>query len=346
LIKNCNISCGDDDIVAKPAGTACSNIVITNCTIGAGHGISIGGGSAKGLSNMIVSNCTLTGTDNGLRVKAADVPVSDQDAGGGTAHPVKNLTFSDIKMTNVANPIVIDSFYDNGSNNFPTSPTDTSHYPASPAAIDATTPIWQNIAFENITVNGSSNAGLIYGLNTSPNNLSGLSFSNVNIAANSHMNLWYGTNIDLSGLKITVPSSDTYANASPIKGVFAFGLSNETVTPMLLPGDFNRDGQLTVADIIAMMGALADLTGYESTHGLTDSQLQVMGDFDGDFRVTNADIQGLIAFLAGGAGSGGSSLTAVPEPSSFLLMTLTAPLLAALNGARQSRSQHSKSQSH
>ena len=63
LIKNCNISCGDDDIVAKPAGTACSNIVITGCTIGAGHGISVGGGSAQGLSNMVVTNCTMTGTD-------------------------------------------------------------------------------------------------------------------------------------------------------------------------------------------------------------------------------------------------------------------------------------------
>ena len=75
LIKNCNISCGDDDIVAKPASNAVSNVVITNCTIGAGHGISVGGGVAQGVTNMLVSKITMNGTDNGLRVKAADKPM-------------------------------------------------------------------------------------------------------------------------------------------------------------------------------------------------------------------------------------------------------------------------------
>ena len=74
LINNCNISCGDDNIVAKPAGTACNNIKIIGCSIGAGHGISVGGGSASGLSNMTVSNCTFNGTDNGLRLKAEMPP--------------------------------------------------------------------------------------------------------------------------------------------------------------------------------------------------------------------------------------------------------------------------------
>jgi polygalacturonase len=225
LIKNCNISCGDDDIVAKPASNACNNITITDCTIGAGHGISVGGGSAKGVTNLVVTNCTMNGTDNGLRLKAADVPISDQDAGGGLAHPVQNVTFSHITMTNVANPIVIDSFYDNGSNNFPTSPTSTASYPATPTAVDDTTPMWENISFSNITATGSSNGGLIYGLNTSPNNLDGLTFDDVNITANSHMNLWYAADVDLDGLSVNVPKSDAFANASPVPGVSLFAVS-------------------------------------------------------------------------------------------------------------------------
>ena len=246
LIKDCNISCGDDDIVAKPASNAVSNVVITNCTIGAGHGISVGGGIAQGLTNMLVTKITMNGTDNGLRVKAADKPMTTGDAGGGLAHPLKNVTFKDITMTGVTNPIVIDSFYDNGNNNFPTSPTSSSSYSygvSTPVTVDGTTPIWQNIAFENITVTGSSNAGLIYGLNTSPSNLNGVTFSNVNISASKHMDLWFGTNLDLSGLSITVPPSDPYANASPVKGAFLSNLTNVTLTPKLIPGDFGRDGQ-------------------------------------------------------------------------------------------------------
>jgi polygalacturonase len=216
LIKNCNVSDGDDNIVAKTASGPCSNITITGNTIGAGHGISVGGGTAHGLNGMTVSNCTFNGTDNGLRLKAQDVAGSD--AGGGTANPVQNVAYSNITMTNVTHPIIIDSFY-NGSNNFPASPTDTTHYPASPTAVGTTTPIWQNISFSNITATGSSDGGLIYGLNTTPVNLSGVSFDNVNISASKHMDLWYATNVSLAGLTVNVPSGDAYANAAPEKGV-------------------------------------------------------------------------------------------------------------------------------
>jgi autotransporter-associated beta strand protein len=223
LIKNCNIKCGDDDIVAKPASNACSNILITNCTIGAGHGISVGGGSAQGVNNMVVTNCNFTGTDNGLRLKAQDA--AGGDAGGGTAHPVINVTYANIKMTNVSNPIIIDSFY-NGGNNFPNSPTNSAFYPTTPVAAGSTTPFWQNITFDNVTATGSSNAGQIYGLNTSPMNLAGVSFNNVSISASSHMNMWYGMGVNVSGLSITVPSGDAYKNASPVPGGY---LSNLTI---------------------------------------------------------------------------------------------------------------------
>ncbi len=120
LIENSSINDGDDDIVAKPASTATANVVINNDTIGAGHGISVGGGSAKGLSNMLVENTTFNGTQNGIRIKAEDA--SGGDAGGGVIDPVTGVTYENLTMTDVENPIIIDSFY-NGNNNFPTSPT-------------------------------------------------------------------------------------------------------------------------------------------------------------------------------------------------------------------------------
>jgi fibronectin-binding autotransporter adhesin len=190
-IENCSINDGDDDIVAKAGSSTCKNILITNDSIGAGHGISVGGGSADGLSNMTVSNITFNGTNPAIRLKAEDA--SGSDSGGGTLHPVVNVNYSNIVMTNVVNPIVIDSFYD-GGNNFPTSPTQTNH------AVDSTTPMWENIGFNNITVTGSSGPALFYDLNTTPGNLEGLSFSNVTLTTTSASSMWWGTNINLSGL--------------------------------------------------------------------------------------------------------------------------------------------------
>jgi autotransporter-associated beta strand protein len=190
-IENSSINDGDDDIVAKTASTYCSNILITNDTIGAGHGISVGGGSAAGLKNMTVSNITFNGTTDGLRLKAQDA--SGDDAGGGTLHPVSNVLYSNIVMTNVEDPIVIDSFYD-GGNNFPSSPTQTNK------AVDSTTPMWENIGFSNISITGSSSGALIYDLDTTPQNLQGLSFSNVSLNSNSASKMWWGTNVNLSGL--------------------------------------------------------------------------------------------------------------------------------------------------
>jgi autotransporter-associated beta strand protein len=217
-IENCNINDGDDDIVAKSASTACSNILITNNAIGAGHGISVGGGTALGLKNMTVSNITFSGTTDGLRVKAQDASGSGTSPGGGTANPLVNVLYSNIVMNDVADPIIVDSFYGlnssngkTGQNNFPTSPTQTNY------AADSTTPMWENIGFNNVTITGSPNAGVIYDLNTTPSNLTGLSFNNVNINATSGMNLWWGSNINLSGLTVNQAiDEEDLTNVTPV----------------------------------------------------------------------------------------------------------------------------------
>jgi polygalacturonase len=248
LISNDNISDGDDNIVAKPASTNTSNVTITNDTIGAGHGISIGGGSAAGLSNMVVSNTTFNGTENGVRIKAEDV--AGGDAGGGTLNPINGVTYSNLTMTNVANPIVIDSFY-NGDNNFPTSPTDPTAYPAVPTAQDSTTPVIENIDFNDITATGASNGGLIFGLNTLPQSLQNVQFSGVNIAANSHMDLWYATGVTINGLTVEVPTTDAYFGASPDSGVF---FSNVTLNPSASPSAVPLPASVWQA--LPMLGAL------------------------------------------------------------------------------------------
>ena len=94
---------------------------------------------------MTVDHLTMNGTTSGIRMKSA------RDRGG----LVHNLTYSNITMTNVQNPVFITSYY-------PTLPTDPTTDTA--MAITATTPIWQNITIKNLTATGSTNAGILWGL--------------------------------------------------------------------------------------------------------------------------------------------------------------------------------------
>lgn len=96
-----------------------------------------------------------------------------------------------------------------------------------------------------------------------------------------------------------------------------------TGTLFVLPnrGDINRDTHVNIADVAALMTALSDLPTYQGS--LTSEQLAEIADLTNDNLVNNKDVQGLIVFLANNAGAlpapGGGSVTAVPEPSSWLL---------------------------
>ncbi len=91
-------------------------------------------------------------------------------------------------------------------------------------------------------------------------------------------------------------------------------------------GDFNDDGHVDAADILAMEQALADTSAYEAAHNhLTDAQLLAIGDLNGDHSFTNADLQSLLNLLK----SGGGSSNLVPEPSTFVLAIGSIGLLFA-----------------
>jgi hypothetical protein len=99
-----------------------------------------------------------------------------------------------------------------------------------------------------------------------------------------------------------------------------------TIAYPFLPGDFNQDNHLTVADVSAMTSALTNLSGYESAHSLSATDLLTIGDLNGDHVVNNADLQGLLNLLVGG---GGGALQSVPEPGSFLLLGCGGALLVS-----------------
>ncbi|KAK9281993.1 hypothetical protein L1049_004904 [Liquidambar formosana] len=101
-VKDSIIRTGDDCISIVSNS---SRIKIRNIACGPGHGISIG---SLGKSNtwsqvhdVMVDGAFLSNTDNGLRIKTWQ---------GGSGFATK-LTFQNVWMENVSNPIIIDQYY-------------------------------------------------------------------------------------------------------------------------------------------------------------------------------------------------------------------------------------------
>jgi len=134
----------------------------------------------------------------------------------------------------------------------------------------------------------------------------------------------------------TFASMQLPALAAPLawstSGLYTTGVLS-VIDSNFLPGDLDRDGTVTAADISELMAALSDLDAYQATHGpggstLTPQQLLEVGDVDGDGNVTNLDVQVLSNNLANGGGNGGGSAAAVPEPRSIILFAFAAVIFS------------------
>lgn len=115
---------------------------------------------------------------------------------------------------------------------------------------------------------------------------------------------------------------DSNVTLLPSAGVVSGNSLTSLMLTATIHGDFSRDGQVTAADIPAMLSALTDLNAYTSARSLSPAQLVVIGDFDNSDSVTNRDIQGLLDLVANQ--SGGGSVAAVPEPATLTLLFLAA----------------------
>lgn len=102
LIRTANIACGDDCISIQ---TGCSNVYVHNVNCGPGHGISIGGlgrdNTKACVSNITVRDVNMHNTMNGVRIKT-------WQGGSGS---VQGVLFSNIQVSEVQFPIIIDQFY-------------------------------------------------------------------------------------------------------------------------------------------------------------------------------------------------------------------------------------------
>lgn len=101
-IKDSYIKTGDDCISIVSNS---SRIRIRNIACGPGHGISIGSmgksNSWSQVRDVLVDGAFLSNTQNGVRIKT-------WQGGSGFA---TNMTFQNVLMQNVSNPIIIDQYY-------------------------------------------------------------------------------------------------------------------------------------------------------------------------------------------------------------------------------------------
>ncbi|OMO80154.1 Glycoside hydrolase, family 28 [Corchorus olitorius] len=101
-IQHSNIGCGDDCVSIQ---TGCSNVHIHHINCGPGHGISLGSlGKDKTVacvSDIVVEKISLLNTMAGVRIKTWQ----------GGVGSVKNVSFSNIQVSDVKVPIIIDQYY-------------------------------------------------------------------------------------------------------------------------------------------------------------------------------------------------------------------------------------------
>ncbi|QCD82301.1 polygalacturonase At1g48100 [Vigna unguiculata] len=102
LIYGSTMACGDDCISIQ---TGCSNVYVHNVNCGPGHGISIGSlgkdNTRACVSNITVRDVNMHNTMTGVRIKT-------WQGGSGS---VQGILFSNIQVSEVQFPIVIDQFY-------------------------------------------------------------------------------------------------------------------------------------------------------------------------------------------------------------------------------------------
>ena len=159
-ISAVNFASGDDDVALKSGlpsqyqdpkappmpAAATQNVTVANAVFTSGHGMSIGSEAINGVNNIAIMNVALSNTSNGFRIKTG------RDRGS----VIKNITARDLTMTDVTQPIVINSYYPASS------PPACGADPGQP--VTSTTPFVSNVTLRNVAATGAASQSFIDGL--------------------------------------------------------------------------------------------------------------------------------------------------------------------------------------
>jgi polygalacturonase len=110
LTVNQSVIGDGDDEIAISGSSAASNITFENLLLSSGHGLSVGSITKSGVSNVYANNINFSGqaadgNQAGLHIKS--------DCGNGGT--VSNVSYNNVCIQNVKQPIVLDPFYNGAS---------------------------------------------------------------------------------------------------------------------------------------------------------------------------------------------------------------------------------------
>ena len=139
----------------------------------------------------------------------------------------------------------------------------------------------------------------------------------------------------------TIDSAGLFT-AGNVAGNFQVSATNNSVVgnaavTARLRGDVDGDGQVTIADVPALMIALTNMSDYKSTNHLSNDDFVALADVDGSGKVNNLDIQSLLLLVAntamnGDVPRGASVVTSGASGESTAEVTQTNPVLADNGG--------------
>jgi polygalacturonase len=192
------IDTGDDGIVIKSGkdadglrvNRATEDVTITGCTVHHAHGaVTIGSETSGSVRNIVASNMTAVDTQAGIRIK------SRRGRGG----IVSNLRFSNWAMRNVGTAIEVTNFY------MMEGETRESRV-AMPKS--ATTPAFENIAINGVTIDGAKKLIDVDGLPESP--IDGLRISDVIGTGTVGAHLVHASGLELHNVQMNVDKGPAF----------------------------------------------------------------------------------------------------------------------------------------
>jgi polygalacturonase len=192
------IDTGDDGIVIKSGKDAdglrvnrpTEDVTISGCTVHHAHGaVTIGSETSGGVRNIVASNMTAVDTEAGIRIKS-------RRGRGGT---VSNLRFSNWTMRNVGTAIEVTNFY------MMEGETKESRV-AMPKS--ATTPAFENIAINGVTIDGAKQLIDVDGLPESP--IDGLRISDVIGTGMLGAHLVHASALELHNVQLNVSNGPAF----------------------------------------------------------------------------------------------------------------------------------------
>ncbi|KIO51774.1 glycoside hydrolase family 28 protein [Flavobacterium hibernum] len=196
-VTNCRFDVGDDAICIKSGkdkegrerAKPTELFVITDCVVYHAHGgFVIGSEMSGGVRNIFVKNLTFNGTDCGLRFKSVR----------GRGGVVENIWMEDIRMNNIPTDAINFNLYYFGKSL--SEDKLTGEVTVDKVLVSEETPVFKNMHFKNIYVNGAAQALKIMGIPEMP--VENIQFQNMIIRSDVGIQMNYARKIDFKNIDL------------------------------------------------------------------------------------------------------------------------------------------------